>query len=266
CDGNMEEGSLRCDANVSVHREGEPLGTRTEVKNVNSLRFLRAAIDFEIARQIQVLEAGGTIVQETRLFDPNSGETRVMRSKEEAHDYRYFPDPDLLPLEIEEEWIDDVRTALPELPAARVARYQNEHGLSATDAEILVTSREIAEYFDAAAAASGNARAAANWVRNDVLRIQNERGACRLSAEGLAQLIRLIDAGTIGSKAAKEIFDEIATTGEDPRAVVERKGLAQVSDPAVIREAAAKVIERNTTQVEQYRAGKTQIFGFLVGQ
>ncbi len=266
CDGNMEEGSLRCDANVSVHREGEPLGTRTEVKNVNSFRFLRAAIDFEIARQTRVLESGGTIDQETGLFDPNNGETGARRSKEEANAYRYSPDPDLLPLDVSDAWIEEVRKTLPELPAARVERYQNEHGLSTTDAEILVTSREIADYFDAAAAASGNARATANWVRNDVLRVQNERGECRLSAEGLAGLIRLIDAGTIGSKAAKEVFDEIATSGEDPRAVVERKGLAQVSDPAAIREAAAKVIERNATQVEQYRAGKTQVFGFLVGQ
>src|SRR3954467_10328257 len=193
CDGNMEEGSLRCDANVSVRRTGEELGTRTEVKNVNSFRFLRAAIEFEIARQIDVLESGGTIDQETRLFDPNNGETRVMRSKEEAHDYRYFPEPDLRPLDVDEAWIEEVRRSLPELPAQRVERYQREHGLSSVDAEILVASRDIADYFDATVAASGNARAAANWIRNDVLRVQNEGIAYKLAPEGLAKLIRLID-------------------------------------------------------------------------
>jgi aspartyl-tRNA(Asn)/glutamyl-tRNA(Gln) amidotransferase subunit B len=266
CDGNMEEGSLRCDANVSVRRAGEELGTRTEVKTLNSFRFLRAAIEFEIARQTGVLERGGRIDQETRLFDPNSGETRVMRSKEEAHDYRYFPEPDLLPLDVDAAFIESVRGALPEMPEQRSQRYEREHGLSPIDAGVLVASREVADYFDAAASASGNARAAANWVRNDVLRVQNERGECRLAPEGLAQLIKLIDAGTIGSKAAKEVFDEVATSGDDPRAVVERKGLAQVSDPNAIREAAQRVLERNAAQAEQYRAGKTQVFGFLVGQ
>jgi len=266
CDGNMEEGSLRCDANVSVRRSGEPLGTRTEVKNLNSFRFLRAAIEHEIARQIAVLESGGKIDQETRLFDANNGETRVMRSKEEAHDYRYFPEPDLQPLEVDDAWIEEVRRSLPELPAQRVERYQREHGLSLVDAEILAASRETAGYFDATAAASGNARAAANWVRNDVMRVQNERGDYKLAPEGLARLINLIDAGTIGSKAAKEVFEEISSTGEDPERVVERKGISQVSDPAVIRDAARRVLEQNATQAEQYRAGKTQVFGFLVGQ
>ena len=266
CDGNMEEGSLRCDANVSIRRPGEPLGTRTEVKNLNSFRFLRAAIEFEIARQTAVIEGGGTVVQETRLFDPNSGETRVMRSKEEAHDYRYFPEPDLEPLDVDEAWIEEIRRSLPELPAARAERYQREHGLSVVDADVLVANRDVAEYFDAAAAASGNPRAAANWVRNDVLRVQNERGDCKLAPEGLAKLIQLIDSGAIGGKAAKEVFDEVATSGEDPQVVVERKGLAQVNDPAVIRDAAQRVVERNAAQVEQYRAGKTQVFGFLVGQ
>ena len=266
CDGNMEEGSLRCDANVSVRRPGAKLGTRTEVKNVNSFRFLRSAIEFEIARQIEVLEGGGTIDQETRLFDPNSGTTRVMRSKEEAHDYRYFPEPDLLPLDVDEAWIEEVRRSLPELPAQRVERYQREHGLSSVDAEILAADRAIADYFDATVAVSGNARAAANWVRNDVLRVQNEGLAYKLAPEGLAKLIKLIDSGAIGSKAAKEVFEEVSASGEDPERVVERKGLLQVSDPNVIREAAQKVIEKNAAQVEQYRAGKTQVFGFLVGQ
>jgi aspartyl-tRNA(Asn)/glutamyl-tRNA(Gln) amidotransferase subunit B len=266
CDGNMEEGSLRCDANVSVHRPGEPLGTRTEIKNLNSFRFLRAAIEHEITRQTAVLESGGTITQETRLFDVNSGETRVMRSKEEAHDYRYFPEPDLLPLEVDQAWIEEIRGAMPDLPAARVERYQRDFGLSVVDAEVLVASRETGDYFEAVAEASGNARAAANWVRNEVLRVQNERGDYNLSAPGLGALIKLIDSGAIGGKAAKEVFEEVSASGEDPGQVVERKGLAQVSDPSVIRDAAQRVIERNAAQVEQYRAGKTQIFGFLVGQ
>jgi aspartyl-tRNA(Asn)/glutamyl-tRNA(Gln) amidotransferase subunit B len=270
CDGNMEEGSMRCDANVSVRRPGDALGTRTEVKNLNSFRFLGRAIEHEAERQIGLLESGGRVTQETRLFDPAAGETRVMRSKEEAHDYRYFPEPDLLPLELEQEWIDAIRAGLPELPAARSARYQSEHDLTAADAEVLVTTRELAEYFEEAAAAAGNPRAAANWVRNDVLRILNELkielAAYKTTPAMLGGLIRLIDAGTIGGKAAKEVFEEMAASGEPPEPIVERKGLSQISDPAVIREAAMSVLSRHAAQVEQYRAGKTTIFGFLVGQ
>ncbi|HKS21629.1 MAG TPA: Asp-tRNA(Asn)/Glu-tRNA(Gln) amidotransferase subunit GatB [Thermoanaerobaculia bacterium] len=260
CDGNMEEGSLRCDANVSVRRAGEELGTRTEIKNLNSFRFLRAAVEFEVARQIGVLEGGGTIDQETRLFDPASGETRVMRSKEEAHDYRYFPDPDLLTLAVPREL---VAQTLPELPHQRAARYQRDFELSEKDAEVLVTTRELAEYFEAAIVAAGNARAAANWVRNEVLRVWDDS---KVTPEMLGRLIRLIDSGTIGGKAAKEIFDDMAATGDAPEAIVERKGLGQISDAGAIREAALRVIERNAAQVEQYRGGKAQVFGFLVGQ
>jgi aspartyl-tRNA(Asn)/glutamyl-tRNA(Gln) amidotransferase subunit B len=270
CDGNMEEGSLRCDANVSVRRPGADLGTRTEIKNLNSFRFLRSAIDFEIARQTGVLESGGVITQETRLYDPAAGETRPMRSKEESHDYRYFPDPDLLPLAVERAWIDEIARAVPELPHVRAARYQREMGLSAVDAEALVTSRQLADYFEAVAETSGNPRAAANWVRNEVLRVLNEQksdiGDYGVSPEMLAQLIRLIDSGAIGGKAAKEVFDDMSASGEDPRQIVDRKGLGQINDPEVIRDAARRVIERNTAQVEQYRAGKAQLFGFLVGQ
>jgi aspartyl-tRNA(Asn)/glutamyl-tRNA(Gln) amidotransferase subunit B len=270
CDGNMEEGSLRCDANVSVRQPGAALGTRTEVKNVNSFRYLRSAIDFEIARQSAVLESGGVITQETRLYDPASGETRPMRSKEEAHDYRYFPDPDLLPLIIDRAWIDEIARGIPELPHVRAERYQRESALSAVDAEALVTSRQLAEYFEAVADASGNPRAAANWVRNEVLRVLNEQKASianyRVTPPMLGRLIRLIDIGAIGGKSAKEIFDDMSLTGDDPDQIVDRKGLGQISDPDVIREAAQRVIERNATQVEQYRAGKAQLFGFLVGQ
>jgi len=270
CDGNMEEGSLRCDANVSVRRPGDPLGTRTEIKNVNSFRYLRSAIDFEIARQTGVLEAGGAITQETRLYDPAAGETRPMRSKEEAHDYRYFPDPDLLPLVVERSWIDEIARDVPELPHVRAARYQKDHGLSSVDAEALVTSRQLADYFEAVADASGNPRAAANWVRNEVLRVLNEQKLdidhYRVTPAMLGKLIRLIDRGAIGGKSAKEVFDDMSVSGETPEQIVERKGLAQISDPEVIRKAARRVIERNETQVAQYRAGKAQLFGFLVGQ
>jgi len=261
CDGNMEEGSLRCDANVSVRRAGAELGTRTEIKNLNSFRFLRAAVEFETARQIAVLEAGGMIDQETRLFDPAAGETRVMRSKEEAHDYRYFPDPDLLTLAVSREL---TAQTIPELPQQRAARYQRDFELSETDAEVLVVTRELAEYFEATVAAAGNARAAANWVRNEVLRAWNDD--YKVTPEMLGRLIRLIDSGAIGGKAAKEIFDDMSSSGEQPDVIVERKGLGQISDPGAIREAARRVIERNAAQVEQYRGGKAQVFGFLVGQ
>jgi aspartyl-tRNA(Asn)/glutamyl-tRNA(Gln) amidotransferase subunit B len=265
CDGNMEEGSLRCDANVSVHRPGEPLGTRTEVKNLNSFRFLRNAIEFEIRRQTGILEGGKQVDQETRLFDPGSGETRVMRSKEEAHDYRYFPEPDLFNLHVDRAWTEKVAAVLPEMPHRRVERY-TQLGLTALDAEALVATRELSDYFESAAAASGNAKSAANWVRNEVLRLFNETGSFRISAENLARLIRMIDSGAIGGKAAKEVFDEMSAGGDAPEAIVERKGLSQIADPIVIREAAQRVIEKNPTQVQQYRGGKGQVFGFLVGQ
>jgi aspartyl-tRNA(Asn)/glutamyl-tRNA(Gln) amidotransferase subunit B len=270
CDGNMEEGSLRCDANVSVRKPGAELGTRTEIKNLNSFRFIRAAIDYEVQRQVAVLESGGTIRQETRLFDPAAGETRVMRSKEEAHDYRYFPDPDLRPLDVDAAWIEEVRGALPAMPGARSARYQSEWSIPALDAEALVASRALADYFEAVAAAAGNARLAANWVRNEVLRVLNDRKLAleeyKVTPAMLGRLIRLVETGAIGGKAAKEVFDEMSTGGEPPEAIVDRRGLAQISDPAAIREAAQRVLERNASQAEQYRAGKTQVFGFLVGQ
>jgi aspartyl-tRNA(Asn)/glutamyl-tRNA(Gln) amidotransferase subunit B len=269
CDGNMEEGSLRCDANVSVRRKGEPLGTRTEVKNLNSFRFLGRAIEHEIERQIGVLESGGTIVQETRLYDPAANETRVMRSKEEAHDYRYFPDPDLLPLAIDETFIEDIRNALPALPDARVERYQREYGLTAVDAEVLVMHRDVADYFEETAR-GGNARAAANWVRNEVLRVLNETKIelrdYKVTPAMLAKLIAMIDSGAIGGKAAKDVFEEMSASGDAPERIVERKGLAQISDPETIREAARRIVERHPEQVAQYRGGTAKIFGFLVGQ
>jgi aspartyl-tRNA(Asn)/glutamyl-tRNA(Gln) amidotransferase subunit B len=270
CDGNMEEGSMRCDANVSVRRAGDPLGTRTEIKNLNSFRFLRSAIDYEVRRQIEVLESGGKIDQQTRLFDPVAGETRVMRSKEEAHDYRYFPDPDLFTLPVDEAWVGDVRSALPALPDARIERYQRDHGMSVVDAEVIVATRAVADFYEATAEASGNPRAAGNWVRNEVLRVLNEQkidvDAYRVSPQMLARLIGMIDSGAIGGKAAKEVFEEMSSTGDEAELIVERRGLAQVSDPAVIREAALRVLQNNAASVEQFRAGSEKVFGFLVGQ
>ncbi|HUP48278.1 MAG TPA: Asp-tRNA(Asn)/Glu-tRNA(Gln) amidotransferase subunit GatB [Thermoanaerobaculia bacterium] len=270
CDGNMEEGSLRCDANVSVRRPGEPLGTRAEVKNLNSFRFLRSAIEFEIGRQTALLEAGGTVVQETRLFDPASAETRSMRSKEEAHDYRYFPEPDLLTLRLDDAAVEEIGRSIPPLPAERMARYESEMGLGAADAEVLTTTRELADYFEATAAAAGNARAAANWVRNEVLRVTHDRkidlAGYRVTPAMLGRLIGMIDSGAIGGKTAKEVFEEMSSSGEDPQAIVERKGLGQVSDAAAIREAAGRVVAANPAQVAEYRGGKQKVFGFLVGQ
>ncbi len=270
CDGNMEEGSLRCDANVSVHRPGEPLGIRNEIKNLNSFRFLRTAIDFEIARQIEVLESGGRIEQATRLFDPSTGETRVMRSKEEAHDYRYFPEPDLITLSVDDDWIAATRDSLPALPDQRIERYQREHGLSAVDAEVLVATRAVADFFEETVEHAKNARSAANWVRNEVLRVLNEQkleiAEYRVTPKMLGRLIQLIDSGAIGGKAAKEVFEEMSSSGEEAERIVERKGLSQVSDPAVIREAALRVLQNNSAQVEQFKGGAEKVFGFLVGQ
>jgi aspartyl-tRNA(Asn)/glutamyl-tRNA(Gln) amidotransferase subunit B len=270
CDGNMEEGSLRCDANVSVRRPGDPLGTRTEVKNLNSFRFLSRAIDYEIQRQIAVLEGGGRIDQETRLYDSNANETRIMRSKEEAHDYRYFPDPDLFTLHVDDAWIEAARATLPPLPDARIERYQREHAMSAVDAEVLVTTRAVADFYEATAVEAANPRAAANWVRNEVLRVLNEAKIdiedYRVTPAMLGALIRMIDSGAIGGKAAKEVFDEMSATGDAPARIVERKGLAQVSDPDAIRDAARRVLANHPEQLAQIRAGTTKVFGFLVGQ
>jgi aspartyl-tRNA(Asn)/glutamyl-tRNA(Gln) amidotransferase subunit B len=270
CDGNMEEGSLRCDANVSVRKPGEPLGTRNEIKNLNSFRFLRTAIDFEIQRQIEVLEGGGKIEQATRLFDPSTGETRVMRTKEEAHDYRYFPEPDLFTLAVDDATITAVRASLPALPHQRVERYQRDYGMSAVDAEVLVASRAVADFFEATVREAKNARAAANWVRNEVLRVLNEQKLeleqYRVTPAMLGRLIQMIDSGAIGGKVAKEVFDEMSASGEEAERIVERQGLLQINDPAAIRAAALRVLQSNAAQVEQYRAGADKVFGFLVGQ
>ncbi|ACM18751.1 aspartyl/glutamyl-tRNA(Asn/Gln) amidotransferase, B subunit [Geotalea daltonii FRC-32] len=270
-DGNMEEGSFRCDANVSVMRVGaDKFGTRTETKNVNSFKFVKQAIEYEIERQIEVIEDGGKIVQETRLFDPNTGVTRSMRGKEEAHDYRYFPDPDLVPLVISNDWVEDVRLGLPELPEAKRLRYMDELGLPAYDAEVLTASRELADYFEACLEFHSQPKPVANWVMGEVTRALNEENRSITDApvtpQLLAELLQLIDKGTISGKIAKTVFDEMWRTGKAPAKVVEEKGLVQVSDTGEIEKIIDEVLAREAGQVAEYRSGKDKLFGFFVGQ
>jgi aspartyl-tRNA(Asn)/glutamyl-tRNA(Gln) amidotransferase subunit B len=269
CDGNMEEGSLRCDANVSVRKPGGPLGTRCEIKNVNSIRFVAQAIEYEARRQIDLIEEGGTVDQETRLFDSGRGVTRSMRSKEEAHDYRYFPDPDLLPLTLDAAWIARVRAAMPELPDARRARYMQAFGLSANDAGVLVAEKETAAYFEAAAHGR-DAKQAANWVMGDLFGALNKLGLpierSPVAAPALGELIDLIADGTISGKIAKDVFATMLETGQGARAIVDAKGLRQVSDTGAIDAAIDQILAGNADKVAEYRAGKDKLLGFFVGQ
>ena len=274
CDGNMQEGSFRVDANVSVRPRGtEAFGTRTETKNVNSFRNLEKAIAFEIERQIEVLEDGGKIVQETRLFDADRGETRSMRSKEEAHDYRYFPDPDLLPVEIDDAFVESARSRLPELPDAKSERFVADYGLSAADASQLTVTREQADYFEAVVAASDGAggKLAANWVLSELAGALNRYGVdlteSPLSAEALGGLIARIHDNTISGKIAKDVFDSLwKGEGHTADEVIEARGLKQITDTGAIEAFVDEVIASNPDQVEQYKAGKTKVVGFLVGQ
>jgi aspartyl-tRNA(Asn)/glutamyl-tRNA(Gln) amidotransferase subunit B len=268
CDGNMEEGSLRCDCNVSVRRPGRPYGTRCEIKNLNSVRFVMQAIDYEARRQVELLEAGGTVEQQTRLYDSGSGVTRPMRSKEHAHDYRYFPDPDLLPLQLEPEWVDGLRAGLPELPDAKKTRYVAELGLRPEDAEVLVAERAAAEYFEKAADGR-DPKAAANWVMGDLFGALNRLGVgiedSPMSPERLGALIDMIAEGTISGRIAKDVFAEMLDIGEPPEAIVERKGLRQVSDTGAIEAAVDAALAANPSQVSQY-ATNPKVLGFFVGQ
>ncbi len=272
CDGNMQEGSFRCDANVSVRREGaEKLGTRTEIKNVNSFRYVEKAIQYEVARQIDILESGGKVVQETRLYDPDRGETRSMRSKEEANDYRYFPDPDLLPVELGEQYIEAVRAALPELPDAKAARFVSQYGLPAYDAGVLTASRELADYYEAVArAVPGEPKLAANWVMGDLAAALNKEGldidAGRMTAERLAGLLARIADQTISGKIAKEVFEAMWSSGESADSIIDTKGLRQITDTSAIEQAIEAVMAKNPAQLAEYRAGKDKLFGFFVGQ
>jgi aspartyl-tRNA(Asn)/glutamyl-tRNA(Gln) amidotransferase subunit B len=273
CDGNMQEGSFRCDANVSVRPRGsDKLGTRCEIKNLNSFRFLERAIEHEARRQIEVLEAGGRIEQETRLYDPDRDETRSMRSKEEAHDYRYFPDPDLLPLAVSEEWIEDVRARLPELPQRKRARYESELGLTPYDAVTLTQSRELAEYFEATLRAGDGvpAKTAANWVMGELAARLNEEGKdagqSAVGPDALGQLLARIQDGTISGKIAKEVFDAMWAGEGDPDAIIEKRGLRQISDAGALEAIVAEVVAANPRSVEEFRAGKERALNALVGQ
>ncbi len=268
CDGNMEQGSLRADVNVSVRRPGEPLGTRCEIKNVNSIRFIGQAIETEARRQIGILEDGGSIRQETRLFDPGKGETRAMRSKEEAHDYRYFPDPDLLPLEFDQAYVDALAVGLPELPDAKRARFISDYGLTPYDAGVLVMERASADYFEAAAKGR-DAKLVANWVINELFGRLNKEGLdvqrSPVSADALGEIVDLISNGTISGKIAKDLFEIVWTEGGDPEAIVEARGLRQVTDTGAIEAAIDAVIAANPDKVAQALAKPTML-GWFVGQ
>ncbi len=270
CDGNMQEGSFRCDANVSVHRPGTPFGTRREIKNLNSFRFLEQAINYEVQWQIDTLINGGTIQQATVLFDPDKGETRMMRTKEEAHDYRYFPDPDLLPLEISPEWIEQVRATLPELPHVKQVRYVNELNLSAYDASMLTASREMADFFETAlAAVPKDAKLVANWIMGEVSAQLNRDGLdmaqCPISAQQLGGMLKRIADNTISNSGAKEVFRAMWAEGGDADAIIEAKGLKQVSDSGAIEALVDEIVAANADKVAEYRSGKDKLFGFFVG-
>jgi aspartyl-tRNA(Asn)/glutamyl-tRNA(Gln) amidotransferase subunit B len=270
-DGNMEEGSLRCDANVSVRPRGQTtLGTKAEVKNVNSFRYLEKALEYEIVRQIDVIEGGGKVVQETRLWDSSTGRTHSMRSKEEAHDYRYFPEPDLPPLLVDEARIERVRATMPELPEARSRRFVADYGIPAYDAGVLTQSAALADYFEATAAAAKNAKAASNWIMGELLRTLKERdqeiGTVPMQPAALADLIALIDKGTISTSAAKSVFAKMYDSGRSADEIVQAEGLAQNSDEGALSAIVSEVLKLHDDAASQYRAGKKQTFGFLVGQ
>ena len=272
CDGNMQEGSFRCDANVSVRPKGEPkLGTRAELKNLNSFRFVERAIEFEIERQIDLIESGGKVVQETRLYDPDKGETRSMRGKEEANDYRYFPDPDLLPLVLDDAFINAARAALPELPDVKKQRFTAQYGLSAYDAGVLTTSRELADHYEATVAAlGGEPKLCANWVMGDFSAFLNKDNRdiadSPVNATQLAGLLRRIQDRTISGKIAKEVFEAMWAGEGDADAIIEKRGLRQITDTSAIEKVIDDVIAANPDQLAQYRAGKDKLFGFFVGQ
>jgi aspartyl-tRNA(Asn)/glutamyl-tRNA(Gln) amidotransferase subunit B len=272
CDGNMQEGSFRCDANVSVRKVGAArFGTRAEIKNLNSFRFVERAINYEVARQIELLEGGGAVVQETRLYDPDKGETRSMRSKEEANDYRYFPDPDLLPVALDAAFIESVRVTLPELPDQKAARLASQYGLPVYDAGVLSASRELADYYEAVVrTAPQDPKLAANWVMGELAAALNkenlEVSASRMTAARLAGLLARISDQTISGKLAKEVFEAMWSSDADADAVIAERGLRQITDSAAIERVIDEVMQKNPGQLAEYRAGKDKLFGFFVGQ
>jgi len=275
CDGNMEEGSFRCDANISLRPEGStPLGTRTELKNMNSFKAVEKALEYEIQRQKRVLADGGRVAQETRLWDADREVSRPMRSKEFAHDYRYFPDPDLLPLVIDEGWIEEIRSCLPELPEARRNRFVSEYTLPLYDAELLTSRRDVADYYEGALKEHSNPKAISNWVMGDLFRVIKERrldqqihiSSWPVSPEHLAEMVRMIDQGKISGKIAKALFEDMLDKGESPEKIVREKGLEQVTDMGSIEGAIDQVLAAHSQQVSEYRSGKEKVLGFLVGQ
>ena len=271
CDGNMEQGSLRCDANVSVKPVGsEEFGVKTEIKNINSFRFVEKALEYEIKRQIRVLSEGGKIIQETRLWDSQAGITQSMRSKEEAHDYRYFPEPDLVPVVVSEEWINEIKKTIPELPDQKIERFIKDYALPEYDADILTSEKELAEWFEEAVKESGKPKEVSNWIMVELLRLLNEEGKeirdCTVKPSQLAELIELVSKGTINRNTAKDVFEEMYKTGKNASEIVKEKGLVQISDEKVIIEAIREVIAKNTKEVERYRAGEEKLIGFFVGQ
>jgi aspartyl-tRNA(Asn)/glutamyl-tRNA(Gln) amidotransferase subunit B len=271
CDGNMEEGSFRCDANISLRPKGaEAFGTRTELKNMNSFRNVQRALDYEIKRQQYVLEGGAEVVQETRLWDDTAGVTHSMRGKEEAHDYRYFPDPDLVRVEVDAAWIARIRSGLPELPLEKRERFLEDYGIPAYDAGVLTSSRALADYYEAVVRLSGEPKTASNWIMGDVLRFLNEEKRdirdCPIRPEALAAMIALIKDGTISGKMAKDVVEEMYRTGRPPEDIVREKGMVQITDEGALIPVIDEILARHPGQLEQYRAGKDKLFGFFVGQ
>jgi aspartyl-tRNA(Asn)/glutamyl-tRNA(Gln) amidotransferase subunit B len=271
CDGNMEQGSFRCDANVSIRPEGTiPFGTRTELKNMNSFKHVESAIAYEIRRQEEQLHDGKAVIQETRLWDQQKGITVSMRGKEEAHDYRYFPDPDLVPLVIDEAWKENIRKALPELPEAKKARFVKDYGIPSSDAEILTSSRAMGDYFEECIKHFASPKTVSNWMMGNLMAILNAQNRpieeSPVSPRHLAQLLELIDAGVISGKIAKTVLDDMVSSGKAPKVIVEEKGLVQITDDDAITEAVAKVLQENEKEVAAYKGGKTKLLGFFVGQ
>jgi len=271
CDGNMEEGSFRCDANISLRLVNtEKFGVRTELKNMNSFKHVQRALAYEIKRQRSVLEQGGSVIQETRLWDENRSITRSMRGKEEAHDYRYFPDPDLMPVVIDKKWIEEIEKTLPELPDMKKQRFEQVYGLPEYDAEVLTSEKELAEYFERVVKWGSDAKLASNWLMSEVLRKLNQEKqeitACPITPKDLAELLQLIQKGTISGKIAKVVFEEMYSSGKPASQIVREKGLVQITDQAVLEEIAQKIIESYPKEVDQYKAGKEKLLGFFVGQ
>lgn len=271
CDGNMEQGSLRCDANVSIRPVGQKeFGVKTELKNINSFKFVEKALDYEIKRQIKILEEGGRIVQETRLWDSVAGITQSMRTKEEAHDYRYFPEPDLVPIIVEQDWIDSIRSSLPELPDEKRQRFISMYGLPEYDADFLTSERAIADWYERAVKAGGHPKTVSNWMMVELMRMLNEENKsieeCLIKPEQLASMLKFIDDGLISGKIAKTVFEEMYKSGKDARQIIEEKGLVQISDESILIGIIEDIVSKNPKEVERYRAGEEKLFGFFVGQ